>query len=73
MSGYTWSRGAQCAWCHKPLRESHPPYLITKDNQIHGPYHIECVDSATFKLDPDAWKRRHAYAARRTPPFEPRE
>lgn len=73
MAAYERVRRAHCAWCGKALTSEHPPYLITKDNQIHGPYHIECVDSATYKLDPEAWKRRHAYAARRTPSFEPRE
>lgn len=60
-----WSRGAQCAWCKRPLRDDHPPYIITKDSRIFGPYHVHCVDPATLKIDPDAWRARRAYAARR--------
>lgn len=65
MSAYERVRRSLCAWCGKPLSGEHPPYLITKDSRIFGPYHTQCVDAATLKIDPEAWKRRHAYAARR--------
>lgn len=73
MRGANRDRRSLCAWCGKPLTGDHPPYLITKDSRIFGPYHPLCLDPATFKLDVEAWKRRHAYGAARPRAEEPRE